>query len=81
MLMPDTTKTPKRIVFEHHTGLTLICGVLTELPVTLPPFQVLGETIPFSSLFKVTSRAAYYKAPTVPQSFNSAPSTFHEAQR
>lgn len=79
-VFPTVSGGPKRIVFIHG-NLTLICGLLTELPVTLPPFEVLGETIPFASLVKVTSRAAYYKAPHVPQSFRPSDKPLFDARQ
>lgn len=82
MLMPSTTAHAKRVVFVHDDGIHQILGTFPgQAPVTLVPdnasIQVRGRIIPFASLYRVTSRAAYYKAPTVPQSFN----TFHEVQK
>lgn len=78
MIMPSLASAEKRLVFEHATGLTALCGLWEgPPPVVLPPFQVLGETIPFASLYKVTERAAYYRAPVVPKSYGS----MHPAQK
>ncbi len=69
----------KRIVFVDHDGLHIIMGTDAEfptLPVTAQNFEVRGRRVAFASLYKVTTRAAYYREPIVPASY-----TFHEAQR
>lgn len=81
--MPATTPTQKRIVFMHDDGIHQILGVHAgELPVTLVPegataILVRDKIIPFASLVRVTSRAAYYKMPMQ----NVPAQTFSEAQR
>lgn len=47
------------------------------LPVTAEGFTTRGRVVPFASLFKVTTRAAFYKEPMVPASSK----TFHAEQR
>lgn len=76
----DSTPLPaprpdKRIVFVHTDGLCQIMGV--ERPDQLPVVLNFGPAMPFASLVKVTPRAAFYKAPMVPQSYGS----FHPEQR
>jgi hypothetical protein len=79
MLMPSTTAHAKRIVFMAASGMAVICGEHSgELPVTLGPFTLLGTEVPFASLVRVTTRAAYYKAPVSPSEANH---TFHENQK
>jgi len=81
VLMPSTDPAPKRVVFVHDDGIHQILGTATDPPVALVPegdaIEVRGRIIPFASLYRVTTRAAYYKAPTVP----SSGQTLHEAQR
>lgn len=75
----------KRLVFVHPDGLHQILGTVDQAtlkvdappPVVLPPITLRGAEIPFSSLYRVTTRAALYKAPVIPTSAN----TFHEAQK
>lgn len=45
-------------------------------PVTAENFTAQGRLVPFASLVRVTTRAAFYKEPMVPAGY-----TFHEAQR
>jgi hypothetical protein len=78
--MPEVSGSIKRVVLIHADGMAQILGTGTvggDLPVTIGSFEALGREIPFASLYRVTSRAAYFKAPTVPKSFN----TFHENQK
>ncbi len=70
----------KRIVFVDQDGLHIIMGTDAEfptLPVTAQNFEVRGRRVPFASLYKVTTRAAFYKEPLVPGATHS----FHEAQQ
>ena len=74
----------KRIVYVGPAGTAIIgwCPPDQELPVTLPledqqAFEILGRTVTFISLVRVTERAAYYKEPMVPRSYMS----MHPAQR
>lgn len=72
----------KRLVFVHADGLHQIIGHSGDLgkhkiPVVMPPIDLRGRTIEFSSLYKVTPRAAYFKAPMLPVARN----TFHEEQK
>lgn len=75
----------KRIVFIHPDGLMQIMGTddgMPSLPVTAEGFAVQGRTVPFASLVRVTSRAAYYKEPLVPATtMGPATITFHPEQR
>jgi hypothetical protein len=69
----------KRIVFVDADGLHIIMGTDAEfptLPITAQNFVVRGRTVPFASLYRVTTRAAFYREPIVPASY-----TFHEQQR
>ena len=67
----------KRVVFLHPDGIYEICGVEQEPRIiTAENFTLRGRFIEFASLFKVTTRAAYYREPIVPAS-----NGFHEAQR
>lgn len=71
----------KRIVFEDAGGLSHILGVWDEavegpLAITAGPLQLGEQVIPFISLVRVTTRAAYYRAPLVPASYS-----FHGAQQ
>jgi len=71
----------KRIVFVHPSGLHQIMGTdgdlpAPALPVTAGPFEALGRRVEFASLYRMTSRGAFYREPIVP-----AEHTFHEAQR
>ncbi len=80
--MPDVSGANKRIVFIHDDGIHQIIGHCDgELPVTLAGdgavIETRGRQIPFASLVKVTARAAWYRAPVVPQSYGS----FHKEQR
>lgn len=64
----------KRIVLIHDDGVHQIVGAITDgrpLPVTLEGFEERGRTIPFVSLVRVTTRAAYYKAPMLPSTSNN----------
>ena len=66
----------KRVVLVHPDGVRQILGVVEgELSVTAGPLQERGRDIPFVSLVRVTTRAAYYKEPLVPASY-----TFHDRQ-
>lgn len=67
----------KRIVFRHPDGIYQIVGVVAgdDLAVTSERIELRGRVIPFASLYKVTTRAAYYKEPLVPSSY-----IFHRAQ-
>jgi hypothetical protein len=81
MLMPSPAPSEKRIIFEHADGVFQILGVHSgELPVTLAgdgaAIQVRGQVIPFASLYKVTTRAAWYRAPHTPNA-----KTFHASQK
>jgi len=78
-MMPATDTTPKRVVFIHADGMEQICGasLVKDLSVCIGPFTMLGREIPFASLYRVTTRAAYYKAPTIPTSAQ----TFHAEQK
>lgn len=67
--------TEKRVVFVHPDGLHQILGTTAgfeRLPVTAENFQTRGRVVPFASLVRVTSRAAYYREPIIP-----GPYTFH----
>ncbi len=69
----------KRIVFVHPDGLHQIMGTdakFPSLPVTAENFEVRGRRVAFASLYRVTTRAAYYREPITPASY-----TFNEAQR
>lgn len=69
----------KKVVFVRPDGLHQIRGDLGNFPrtpITAEGFEAFGETIAFASLYRETTRAAYYRAPIVPASY-----TFHEAQR
>lgn len=69
----------KRIVFIHPDGMRQIMGTdegFDTLPIVAENFEVRGRIVPFASLVRVTTRAAYYKEPMVPASY-----TFHEAQK
>lgn len=72
----------KRAVFVHDDGIHQILGVIeAEPPVVLAGdgavIQTRGRTIPFASLYRVTTRAAFYRAPIIPTTANK----FHGAQR
>jgi hypothetical protein len=70
----------KRIVFlDRERDYAVIVGHdgdLASLPVTVQNFEVRGRVVPFASLVKVTTRAAYYSEPLVPASY-----TFAEGQK
>jgi hypothetical protein len=65
----------KRIVFVGPAGTAILgyCPPEQKLPVTLPledqeAFEILGRTVTFMSLVRVTERAAYYQEPMTPSS-------------
>jgi hypothetical protein len=69
----------KRIVFVDKDSTHIIMGTddeFPQLPVTAEHFEVRGRIVPFASLYKVTTRAAFYREPITPASY-----TFNEAQR
>lgn len=73
----------KRIVYVGPAGTAIIgfCPENQPLPVTLPlqdqeAFEILGRTVRFMSLVRVSSRAAYYQEPMSTPRY-----TFNEGQR
>ena len=66
----------------HPNGLHQIIGHSGDLgkhkiPVVLPAFKTHGRVVEFSSLYRMTTRAAYFKEPMLP----SSGQTFHENQK
>lgn len=80
--MTKWTPTPigKRIIFVHPDGLCQIIGTdagFESLPVVGEGFVIMGRSVEFCSLFRVTHRGAYYKEPME----LSNHSTDHERQK
>ena len=66
----------KRILFLRQDGIYQIMGTdakFPTLPVTAEGFEAGGRLIPFASLYRVTSRAAFYKEPMVPSNYTFDP--------